>query len=261
MQISWYGNASVKISSESGDALFFDPFFSRNPAICQFSIKDIESVSAILVTHGHFDHVADLPHISAMLKKPIHAPKEVAKNLTNRLGVEADLLVYANYEKETAINSFLIRPYKAEHIKFDLPLIGATLSNMTRNFNRSSLAMLKRNLADHIRMSMGRCVGWRVVADGKSLLHFGSLALDEQTVYPEDVDVLSLPFQGNSEIDILALAAVEKLKPRAVFLHHFDDAFPPISSAVPTNVFTSLMKQKHPDIPVYVPDYRNPLSI
>lgn len=261
MQITWFGNATVKVNSDSGASIVIDPFFSRNPAISQFSISDIEDVAAILVTHGHFDHVADLQSISAQLKKEIHAPEKVARNLSSRLSVPVELLHYADYEKATNLQNFSIKAFKAEHVKFDLPLIGSTLLNLLRNLNRENLTMLKRNLADHFRMPMGQCVGWFIEVDGKSMLHFGSLAFDALTTYPESVDVLSLPFQGNSEVDILALAAVDKMKPRAVLLHHFDNAFPPISSAVATDIFVGLMKQKHSDIPVYIPEYRIPITL
>jgi len=261
MQASWHGNATLKLTAENGTSIVFDPFFSRNPNIKPFELKDIENVSAILVTHGHFDHVADLPFISSKLRKEIYAPEEVAHNLSSRLGVPVEFLHNADYGNETQIGAFKIKPFKSRHVKFDLPLIASTLAGLVKNMNRDSLARLKRNMSDHLRMPMGRCIGWLVEADGRSLLHFGSMAFDEHEHYPQNVDVLSLPFQGNSQVDLLALSAVERLKPEAVLLHHFDDAFPPISSAVETATFASLMKQKHPQITVYIPDYDQPITL
>jgi hypothetical protein len=81
----------------------------------------------------------------------------------------------------------------------------------------------------------------------------GSLNLDDDTAYPIGVDLLILPLQGRSGISKYAMSFVEQLQPKKILLDHFDDTFPPISSAVNTKPFISLMFQKHSDIPVICP--------
>ena len=56
-KLTFHGHATVSI--HTGDSkLVIDPFFSDNPHFVG-SIDDIEA-DYILVTHGHYDHVADL---------------------------------------------------------------------------------------------------------------------------------------------------------------------------------------------------------
>ena len=49
------------------------------------------------------------------------------------------------------------------------------------------------------------------------------------------MDLLVLPYQGASNLLTPAMQVIERLKPKAVLLDHFDDAFPPGSSAVDTS--------------------------
>ena len=74
-----------------------------------------------------------------------------------------------------------------------------------------------------------------------------------ETEYPIGADLLILPLQGRSDIADYALSFVDRLMPKMILLDHFDDAFPPISSAVDTAPFVALMAKRHPHIPVISP--------
>lgn len=259
MQIEWHGNAVLTI--RHGDSLLVtDPFISRNPGHRKLSDEDLRGLSAALVTHGHFDHVIDLPGFMERLKAVAYAPPKVAASLA-RKGTP-DWLSVAQPHEAISIGSLRVTPYPARHVHFDFPLIWETLGNV---FVRSTLpgrfSVLGAMLGDHMAHPMGECVAWLVEADGKRLLHFGSLALDPAEEYPEGVDLLSLPYQGNSKLHELVVKAVERLKPRRVYLQHFDDAFPPLSQDVPTDKAVALMRERFPEIPVIVPDYRSPLVV
>nr|AGS53562.1 hypothetical protein [uncultured bacterium contig00062] len=84
----------------------------------------------------------------------------------------------------------------------------------------------------------------------KHILLLGSLNLDDNTEYPEGPDLLILPFQGRSDIIEYAMTIIDKLRPKNVFLDHFDDTFPPISSSVNPQGFLTLMGQKYPCVSV-----------
>ena len=62
MKLTYYGHATVKVETPKG-IILFDPFITANPTI---ENKDLSSFKPdyILVSHGHFDHVADVEAIA-----------------------------------------------------------------------------------------------------------------------------------------------------------------------------------------------------
>ena len=95
----------------------------------------------------------------------------------------------------------------------------------------------------------------------KNILHLGSLNLDQTEDYPSASDLLTLPFQGRSDLAHYVLPIIEKLKPGALYLHHFDDSFPPISSSVKLKPFKSMIATQYPAMKVYVPTYNQDIVI
>lgn len=93
------------------------------------------------------------------------------------------------------------------------------------------------------------------------MLHMGSLNLDSSEKYPAGPDLLTLPFQGRSDLNSYAFQFIERLKPKALYLHHFDDAFPPVSSAVYTASFIEKVTREYPELPVIVPAFKEAVTV
>jgi L-ascorbate metabolism protein UlaG (beta-lactamase superfamily) len=76
MQLTYYGHScfSVKVN---GKTLLFDPFISGNELASAIHLDSIEA-DYILLSHGHFDHVADAEAVTKRTGATIIANYEVA---------------------------------------------------------------------------------------------------------------------------------------------------------------------------------------
>ena len=59
LRITWLGHGSFKIQTPGGKALYLDPWLTSNPS-CPDDCKTVDACDIILLTHGHFDHTADV---------------------------------------------------------------------------------------------------------------------------------------------------------------------------------------------------------
>jgi L-ascorbate metabolism protein UlaG (beta-lactamase superfamily) len=82
--LTWTGHATWLIDTGRG-TLLVDPFFDECPT-ASMKAKDV-SCDAILVTHGHFDHVADLVAIAKRTGAKVYCNWEIAQWLAKQ-GVE-----------------------------------------------------------------------------------------------------------------------------------------------------------------------------
>ncbi len=85
VRITWLGHATFKITSPNGKVVLIDPWVN-NP-VCPTEQKNINKVDLMLVTHGHFDHVADAVSIAKATKPQVAAMVELAGWLQSK-GVE-----------------------------------------------------------------------------------------------------------------------------------------------------------------------------
>ncbi len=57
-QLTWLGHGTFKLQTPRGKKVLIDPWVQGNPA-CPADQKKIDQLDLMLITHGHFDHIAD----------------------------------------------------------------------------------------------------------------------------------------------------------------------------------------------------------
>ncbi|MCG9129145.1 metal-dependent hydrolase [Candidatus Poribacteria bacterium] len=85
IKLTWLGHATYKIEVED-NTLLIDPWVDSNP-VCPDKLKTFEKLDAIILTHGHADHMVDAIPIAKKYTPTVVGIIEIAKWLENK-GVE-----------------------------------------------------------------------------------------------------------------------------------------------------------------------------
>ena len=249
MKIQWTTTASVILGS--GDtSVVFDPFFplplKDKGTYLKESIAEIyRQADAVFLTHGHFDHALFVPLLYKDTEVPVYATRTPADSLIKR-GMDPDQVRMISPGDRIGCGPFEITVYQGRHCVFDAGIVlGTVFSRKTiRNLTRMmKLIKLNRKFKEN-----GETVYYDIRCEGKRIGILGSMNYSENETYPDGADILVLPFQGRSDIDTYALGIVGRFRPKSVFLDHFDDSFPPMSSGVYTGTFEDILKKKNIEI-------------
>jgi L-ascorbate metabolism protein UlaG (beta-lactamase superfamily) len=83
VQVQWLGQAAFKITSTLGKVIVIDPWLISNPKTPEAfrKLDALGKVDLVLVTHGHFDHVADAPALAKLNNAPLWAPAGLAQSM------------------------------------------------------------------------------------------------------------------------------------------------------------------------------------
>jgi L-ascorbate metabolism protein UlaG (beta-lactamase superfamily) len=85
VDITWLGHSTFSLTLETGETIVLDPWIEGNPKYP--GEHRFERVDAILITHGHFDHMGGVRKLAAEFKPQIFANYEICTWLS-RKGVE-----------------------------------------------------------------------------------------------------------------------------------------------------------------------------
>ncbi|HEY6134172.1 MAG TPA: metal-dependent hydrolase [Rubrivivax sp.] len=88
VQVQWLGQAAFKITTVEGKVIVIDPWLQTNPKTPEAyrKLEALGKVDLVLVTHAHFDHMADAPALATLHKAPLWAPAGLSQSLIT-LGV------------------------------------------------------------------------------------------------------------------------------------------------------------------------------
>jgi L-ascorbate metabolism protein UlaG (beta-lactamase superfamily) len=84
----WLGHSAFEITSARGKLIYIDPWIEGNPT-CPVKLDEITKADLVLVTHDHFDHIANAADISKKTGAVVIASPETAAKLA---GAGANML-------------------------------------------------------------------------------------------------------------------------------------------------------------------------
>jgi L-ascorbate metabolism protein UlaG (beta-lactamase superfamily) len=197
--ITWYGHAAFAIT-DAATSLLIDPFLTGNPSAAVTA--EALTPTAILVTHGHNDHLGDAVDISKRTGAPIIATYELGLFLGNK-GAN---VIPGNIGGTVTTGD--------AEVKF-VPAVHSSTVDDDGSFVAPSTP-----------------AGFVIRLNGKNLYIAGDTALfgDMDLIGDEDLDVAIVPIGGQYTMDAGdAVKAVARLRPKVVIPGHFN-TFPTIAS-------------------------------
>lgn len=201
-RVTWLGHATVLVQTAKGTNILIDPFIAQNPKYpAGFQLP--ERIHFILLTHGHFDHIADAASLATKHHSTVVAIYELAAYMESK-GVAQTIGM--NLGGTVQLEDVAATMVEAKHSA------GAQDESGTHY--------------------MGVAAGFVLsIADGPVLYHagdtavFGDMKLIADLYHPE---VAMLPIGGHFTMGPKeAAVAVDLLKPRVILPLHFG-TFPPL---------------------------------
>ncbi|HEV3220269.1 MAG TPA: MBL fold metallo-hydrolase, partial [Candidatus Acidoferrales bacterium] len=82
-KLTWLGHAAFRITTPTGNVILVDPWIQSNP-MTPDELKKIDRVDTMLITHGHFDHIADAVEIGKKFNPRVVAIHETGDWLESK---------------------------------------------------------------------------------------------------------------------------------------------------------------------------------
>ena len=210
VEVTWLGQAAFRIVTPTGKVIVTDPWLRTNP-LTPPEFRKLEAfgrIDVLLLTHGHFDHMADAPALAQMYDVPLRAPGDLAQSAMTLGMLPAKLLPRMNKGGTIEpVPGIRVTAVRAEH---------------------SSIIVWKNPSTDKDETHPGgEPVGWIIqLENGFRIYHagdtavFGDMKLIGERYRP---DLALVPIGGNFTMDPAdaAWAVTEMLKPKAVIPMHY----------------------------------------
>lgn len=274
ISLTWNATANVRVEWKD-KVIFFDPYYTRNekadPKV-NFNAKSVDNEASIFISHGHFDHLYDVPAIlkekdavqvycsevaKETLEKAILKEHEMDAGKT-RPCVDRVHAIHAGDVIEIHDGAISVEAIKSEHVKFDLKSIFRALFKWDVWKNIRTIARLGKNYPK------GDVFGYDVnLGDEARLVMFGSLYAG----YPEllkqhaNPDIFLAPVAGRFNAGDITLEVVDHLRPKRVIPIHHDDFYPAITYWVPLEKLKEGLEKNYPSVKYQELPFEAPTTI
>jgi len=192
LTITFHGHACFALAAD-GRRVVIDPFLTGNP-MADIPVDRLAKVDAVLLSHGHGDHLGDAIPIATRDGATIVATAELAKFCGQR-GAATHAMHIGGAHQFPFGRVKLVPAFHGGQVEGD----------------------------DSGRFTTNPC-GVVVTLAGKTVYHCGDTALTlEMQLLADQVDAMLVPIGDNYTMGIAdAVRAVEFVKPRTVIPMHYD---------------------------------------
>jgi L-ascorbate metabolism protein UlaG (beta-lactamase superfamily) len=210
VEVVWLGQAAFKITSPGGKVIVTDPWLRTNP-LTPAAYKQLDAfgkIDVLLVTHGHFDHIADAPALAQQYRVPLRGPGDLLSTVMTLGVLPPELLPRMNKGGTVEpVPGIKVTAVHAEHSSVYVWRNPATGKDETH--------------------PGGEPIGWIIeLENGFRIYHagdtgvFGDMKLIGERYKP---DLALVPIGGNFTMDPAdaAWAVKDLLKPKAVIPMHY----------------------------------------
>lgn len=234
--VTWMGTAGVLISDGKA-AILIDPFVSRHGLLTVGLGRDIppmddqiaawvgkfsaEPVSAVIVSHSHYDHAMDAPYFASAFGVPILGSQSTA-NIARGAGLPATQVVVVESGKVYQYGDFTVRMLLSQHgpaLFGRIPYPGTVDEPLTPP-------------APAAAYRLGAAYSIHVSHPAGSLLHHGSASWVDGMLEGIRADVVLLGVAGRAETEPYLRNVVDMVGARRLIPFHFDDFFAPMEPEI-----------------------------
>jgi len=113
VSFTWIGHGTWSAKSAKGKHVLIDPWVKGNPSAPE-NLKQVDQCDLMLITHGHFDHIADALEIAKATKPKVVSNYEITTWLGSK-GLDPSLLIGANQGGTVDVDGIKVTLVHAEH--------------------------------------------------------------------------------------------------------------------------------------------------
>ena len=251
MKIAWYGTATLMLAC--GDTrILIDPYVRQyDKQQAPVPVDALSRADAALITHPHLDHFADIGTFLEAGAKEVYVSENGIRHAAAQ-GIPIGEMRPLAAGDEFRVGEMTVRAYQSRHCKFDLwTVLSVALSPRTYLHAGDAIALLRET--KHWKIT-DDIFALEISGGGKRVVVLGSAGMDEGTEYPKDADLLVFPYQGRAGMHRYMKRFLQRFRPRAVMLDHFDDAFPPLTHTIGTRKFVPAARAFDRAIRAWVPE-------
>lgn len=250
MRFKWYGTATLLLQS-GNTRLLIDPYLKEYSCVVPVPLAEARTADAIFITHPHLDHFPDVDAFSEGMRPVYVSATGISHAKKNGLNAACMCLIKAG--DEVRVGPFTVRVFPARHCVFDAAtILRVVFSLRTWLHARDCISLLKG--AKRYRIKKNDVLAFEISDGERKVMVFGSAGMDGRVSYPQGVDLLFFPYQGRVRMDREMLPFLDAVKPKAVTIDHFDDAFPPITHRINAERFVPAVKKRLPEASAFVPE-------